>query len=266
MKIIFKNQILIQFFFFFFFLFFPNIFSPASESSTSKNTQKTHKHKSIANNGAALPEKRPVAWTRPRLNDLLTSLTAGMIQQLVNLLILRSITLQGYIWVYERYALVQLDPLSLWTWVLGLIFVDFGYYWFHRASHEVNLFWSGHVVHHSSEDYNQSTALRQSVLQSYFGWVFYLPFALVLPPPMFVAHKHFNLLFQYWIHTETIGKLGPIEYLFNTPSHHRVHHGSNPYCIDSNYGLLLFLHSPSSSCNLSSPSIFFSCRRHLDHL
>ena len=122
-------------------------------------------------------------------------------------------------------------------------------------------------VHHSSEDYNQTTALRQSALQTYTSFIFYLPAALVLPPPMFAAHKHFNVrrssphtshppprysqhacgpglgapslfqtLYQYWIHTELIGKLGPIEWIMNTPSHHRVHHGRNPYCIDHNYG------------------------------
>jgi sterol desaturase/sphingolipid hydroxylase (fatty acid hydroxylase superfamily) len=124
-------------------------------------------------------------------------------------------------------------------------------------------------VHHSSEDYNQTTALRQSVLQTYTSFFFYLPAALFLPPPMFVAHKHFNVrvaerwpghvhyaylratvlagqtLYQYWIHTELVGKLGPIEWVFNTPSHHRVHHGRNPYCIDHNYGAA---HAPTRRC------------------
>lgn len=101
--------------------------------------------------------------------------------------------------------------------------------------------WAAHVVHHSSEQYNQTTALRQSVLQGYFSWVFYLPFAPFIPPQMFLVHKHFNLLYQYWIHTELVGKLGPLEYILNTPSHHRVHHGSNLYCIDKNYGGTLII-------------------------
>ena len=92
------------------------------------------------------------------------------------------------------------------------------------------------MVHHSSEYYNQFTAIRQSVFYMFFGWFFYLPAALVVPPSAFIIHMQFNLLYQFWIHTETIPKLGPLEYIICTPSHHRVHHGANRYCIDKNYG------------------------------
>jgi alkylglycerol monooxygenase len=113
-------------------------------------------------------------------------------------------------------------------------------------------------VHHSSEYYNQTTALRQSILQTYFSWLFDVPWAFFLPPSLYAVHKQFNTLFQYWqvplllliqlnaynynrIHTEVIGNLGPLEYVINTPSAHRVHHGRNPYCIDKNYAGTLII-------------------------
>ncbi len=106
---------------------------------------------------------------------------------------------------------------------------------------EVNLFWATHQTHHSSESYNLSTALRQGVLQPYFSWAFYLPLAFFVPPQIFLIHAQMNLLYQFWIHTDIISKLGPFEYILNTPSHHRVHHGRNPYCIDKNYGGVLII-------------------------
>jgi hypothetical protein len=122
------------------------------------------------------------------------------------------------------------------TWLLLFLGVDFFYYWFHRMSHEVNALWAAHIVHHQSEDYNLSVALRQSWFQGWFSWVFYLPLAVVgFDPIMFVAMNSFNTLYQFWIHTTTIRSLGPLEWVFNTPSHHRVHHGSNPKYIDKNH-------------------------------
>ena len=106
---------------------------------------------------------------------------------------------------------------------------------------EVNLFWATHQTHHSAEDYNLSTALRQGVLQSYCSWIFYLPLALFVPPSIFLIHSQMNLLYQFWIHTDVISNLGPFEYILNTPSHHRVHHGRNPYCIDKNYAGVLII-------------------------
>merc|ERR1711976_867656 len=111
---------------------------------------------------------------------------------------------------------------SLGTGIIAPGLHDLGYYWVHRAAHEINILWAAHQVHHSSEDYNLTTALRQSVLQRFNSWMFYIPLAFFLPPPIFVVHIQFNLLYQFWIHTETIGKLpAPFEYILNTPSHHR---------------------------------------------
>ncbi|KAM7421518.1 hypothetical protein PAMA_015590 [Pampus argenteus] len=106
---------------------------------------------------------------------------------------------------------------------------------------EVSVLWAAHQVHHSSEYYNLTTALRQSLTQQFTSWIFYLPMALVVPPSIFAVHIQLNLLYQFWIHTELINDLGPLEWIFNTPKHHRVHHGRNLYCIDKNYGGVLIV-------------------------
>ncbi|KAJ3171284.1 hypothetical protein HK101_011270 [Irineochytrium annulatum] len=176
----------------------------------------------------------------PRMNDMIGSVSAGMTQQ-VSQIFFKAFGLTAYTWVYDNCHLIDIDPTSGLTWLIAFLGVDLGYYLFHRYAHEINIFWSTHIVHHSSEEYNQTTALRQSVFQPYISWVFYLPLALVLPPPVFVVHSSFNTLFQFWIHTETIPKLGYLEYIINTPSSHRVHHGRNPYCIDTNYAGTLII-------------------------
>ncbi|MBN3285748.1 ALKMO monooxygenase, partial [Polyodon spathula] len=106
---------------------------------------------------------------------------------------------------------------------------------------KVNIMWAAHQVHHSAEDYNLTTALRQSLTQQYTSWLFYLPMALLVPPSVFAVHLQFNLLYQFWIHTELVSNLGPLELVMNTPSHHRVHHGRNSYCIDKNYAGTLII-------------------------
>jgi sterol desaturase/sphingolipid hydroxylase (fatty acid hydroxylase superfamily) len=128
------------------------------------------------------------------------------------------------------------------AWTVALVGVDFAYYFDHRVCHEVRLFWASHVVHHSSQRYNLSTALRQTWtgLSTVF---FFIPVAALGVPPVIVfASWSINLVYQYWIHTEAIDKLpAPIEYVFNTPSHHRVHHGSQSQYLDRNYGGILIL-------------------------
>lgn len=130
-------------------------------------------------------------------------------------------------------------PLNTWwAWTILLFADDFAYYWFHRISHEVRFFWNFHVVHHSSNQYNLSVAVRQSWFSGIAHWIFYLPIALLgFPLWAFTAMHGFNLIYQFWIHTKVIKKMPAwFEYIFNTPSHHRVHHGvNNPY-LDKNYG------------------------------
>ncbi|XP_041372292.1 alkylglycerol monooxygenase-like [Gigantopelta aegis] len=177
---------------------------------------------------------------RYRMNDAITSVAAGVFSRLP-VVVLQSITLAAYCWVYDNWRIAQLPWDSAWTWCLCFLGQDLGYYWFHRFAHEVNFMWAAHQVHHSSEDYNFSTALRQSILQVYTSWVFYLPMALCIPPSVFLIHAELNLIYQFWIHTQYVPYLGPLEYIINTPSAHRVHHGRNPYCIDKNYAGTLII-------------------------
>jgi len=144
-------------------------------------------------------------------------------------------------------ALYEVTPLRIpddawWAWVALFFADDFSYYWFHRVSHESRLFWASHVVHHSSEHYNLSTALRQTwVPMTYFP--FWLPLPLLgFPVWMVLLAQAWSLIYQFWIHTEKIRKLPRwFEAIFNTPSHHRVHHGSNKIYLDRNYGGILII-------------------------
>ncbi|XP_071326904.1 alkylglycerol monooxygenase [Trachinotus anak] len=174
------------------------------------------------------------------ISDGLTSISAGMISRLP-MLLMRGCELSTYIYVWDRYRLVELPWDSAWTWWFTFLGVDFCYYWVHRFAHEVAFLWAAHQVHHSSEYYNLTTALRQSLTQQFTSWIFYLPLALAVPPSIFAVHIQLNLLYQFWIHTELIQDLGPLEWVFNTPKHHRVHHGRNLYCIDKNYGGILII-------------------------
>ncbi len=169
-----------------------------------------------------------------RFNDALTNINLGIGQQVVGIA-MKTLLGFGYVYLYEhaRFFTFENTTIALIGLVLG---VDFFYYWFHRASHEINFLWAAHIVHHQSEDYNLSVALRQSWIQGWFSWIFYLPLALIgFEPEVFFPVVAFNTLYQFWIHTTTIKTMGPLEWIFNTPSHHRVHHGSNPKYIDRNH-------------------------------
>lgn len=135
---------------------------------------------------------------------------------------------------------IQMGPFSF---VLLMIAQDFCYYWFHRASHRVRWMWAAHVVHHSSENMNFSTAFRQSLMYPFAGmWVFWLPLVILgFNPNWVVFVVLLNLGLQFFVHTQAVRKLGPLEWLFNTPSHHRVHHGRNPQYIDKNYAGILII-------------------------
>ncbi|XP_071511297.1 alkylglycerol monooxygenase-like [Diadema antillarum] len=175
-----------------------------------------------------------------RFADSITSMTSGMFL-LVTGIFTKTLELGGYIYVYENFRLYDLPWDSPWTWLICFLGIDLGYYWFHRMSHEVNIMWGAHQVHHSSEEYNLTTALRQSIFQRCFSWAFYIPLAFFAPPSSMLVHSQFNTIYQFWIHTELIRDLGPLEYILNTPSHHRVHHGRNRYCIDKNYAGTLII-------------------------
>ncbi|XP_064614700.1 alkylglycerol monooxygenase-like isoform X2 [Liolophura sinensis] len=176
----------------------------------------------------------------PRANDGMSSLSAGLVS-LLHSLVFRPVELSAFVWAYHHFNIITLPWNSPYTWCLTLTGVDFAYYWVHRFGHEVNIIWASHQTHHSSQDYNFTTALRQSAFQKYFSWVFYMPLALFLPPSIFLVHIQLNLLYQFWVHTEVVKSLGFLEYIICTPSHHRVHHGRNQYCIDKNYGGVLII-------------------------
>lgn len=172
---------------------------------------------------------------------LFTNVTSGMMQQAVKKIVTRPLIWVLYCWTYQNYCLFVLPWNSLLVWFVAFLLADFAHYWFHRASHEINLFWASHQMHHSSEEMNLTTALRQSVVQNTITSFFYVPVALVVPPSIFFLHIQLNTIYQFWVHTEVIRSLGPLEYILNTASHHRVHHGRNPYCIDKNYGGVLII-------------------------
>jgi alkylglycerol monooxygenase len=170
-----------------------------------------------------------------RLPDSVANLSCGITSQLSGLF-LKIFAVGVYQVLFENFALLKLEQSWIY-WLVLVLLVDLAYYWAHRMSHEINLFWGGHVVHHQSEEYNLSVALRQSSLQVVWTFGFSLPIAFLgFRTQDFVLISAFNTLYQFWIHTETIGKFPKwIEFIFNTPSHHRVHHGRDPKYIDKNH-------------------------------
>ena len=142
----------------------------------------------------------------------------------------------------DGFPWINVDVITLLSWIAALLVVDFIYYWFHRAAHQINFLWACHVTHHSSEDFNLTVALRQCGFQRIFEYAFYMPLALAGIPWWMLLTCHGILkLFQFWVHTRFIKDLGFFEKVFLTPAHHRVHHGRDPRYIDKNHGGILIL-------------------------
>ena len=176
-----------------------------------------------------------------RLNDSINDLSCGMLDQVLEVFV-KTFFFAGYLYLYDHHRLWSVPGSAAWSWFVCFLGVDCLYYWFHRWSHEANAGWAAHIVHHQSEEYNLAVALRQGAFQGAFSWVFYLPLALLgFPPLMFLTLSSANTLYQFWIHTRLVGKLGPLEWVLNTPSHHRVHHGRNPKYIDKNHAGTLII-------------------------
>ncbi|WP_372793757.1 sterol desaturase family protein, partial [Lutibacter sp.] len=175
------------------------------------------------------------------LKDTIASLLMGIGSVLIDLtskiLVVFVIT-----FIYDNFRVTTI-PFVWWAWLLVFVGQDFFYYWFHRVSHESRFFWASHIVHHSSQKYNLSTALRQTWTGGFFSFVFYLILPLLgFHPIMIFTQMSISLLYQYWIHTELIHKMPKwFEVIFNTPSHHRVHHGSNPLYLDRNHAGILII-------------------------
>lgn len=156
---------------------------------------------------------------------------------------LAAVVLSGVFATVSRWAPVHW-PMRDWrVWLVAFVAVEFAYYWFHRFSHTVHWLWATHAVHHTPEEMTLLSAIRlgwTNLLS--FGWLFYMPLLLLgLDPRMVFLLLAFDLHFQFFLHTEAVGRLGPLEWVFNTPAHHRVHHASNPDYIDCNYGGVLIV-------------------------
>jgi len=168
------------------------------------------------------------------LRDSAASMTMG----LLNVIILgfsKLLWIPFYTWLYQHR--VADIGTAWWTWIVLLLGEDLCYYWFHRVHHEVRLLWACHVNHHSSQRFNLSTALRQPLLTPLSEPIFWAPLPLIgFPPWMVLLAQTWSLFYQFWIHTEAVDRLGPLEWFMNTPSHHRVHHGKNVPYLDKNHG------------------------------
>lgn len=172
--------------------------------------------------------------------DAGTSIAMGLGNVVVGLFT-KGMILGIFLFLYQfRFFTI---PFVWWSWVLLFFADDFCYYWFHRIIHENRLFWASHVVHHSSKKYNLSTALRQTWTGSFYSFIFWIPLVLLgFHPLMILVQMSISLIYQYWIHTELITKLPKwFEAVFNTPSHHRVHHATNPQYLDRNHAGILII-------------------------
>jgi alkylglycerol monooxygenase len=178
-----------------------------------------------------------------RLGDAVNSISLGMLSQL-GAVFTPLLAIGIYRAVYSSLAIYP--DAAFWNqwygWLLALVFYDFCYYWLHRAGHESAVFWAAHVVHHQSQDYNLSTALRQTGSGVFLGWIFYIPMAVAgVPPLLFALVALVDLLYQFWVHTEHVPKLGWFDRWFCSPSNHRVHHAVNDNYLDKNYGGILIV-------------------------
>lgn len=180
------------------------------------------------------------------LADAINSLSLGILSQ-ISAVFTRLLRIGLYTAVAGSLSLVPAEAAqAFWTswygWLLALLFYDFCYYWHHRLGHEVGVLWAAHVVHHQSEHYNLTTALRQTSTGALLGWVFYLPMALAgVPPLVFGVVALIDLLYQFWVHTEHVPRLGWFDRWFCSPSNHRVHHAVNDRYLDRNYGGVLIV-------------------------
>ena len=185
-----------------------------------------------------------VEWRKKKLNkwrlgEMLSSLMVFIPAQLTEKAS-TALLFGAYFLVYQ-FIPWQI-PVNAWTTILAILLIDFIYYWEHRWEHEVRLLWTYHSIHHSSPIYNYTTALRVSFIDNFVSWIFFLPAVLLGFHPVIVAFAMvFILTYQFWLHTELIGKMGWFEKIFNSPSLHRVHHGSDELYLDKNYGGMLII-------------------------
>ena len=188
-------------------------------------------------------QKKGTGRNTYQLSDTLNSLSLGVLSQLGGIFT-KLLTVGIYTGIQDSVTLVE-QPAFWGAWygvLLALVFYDFCYYWLHRGGHRMAILWAAHVVHHQSQHYNLSTALRQTSSGALLGWVFYVPMAVAgVPPLIFGIVALIDLLYQFWVHTEQVGRLGWFDRVFCSPSNHRVHHAVNSEYLDKNYGGILVL-------------------------
>ena len=176
-----------------------------------------------------------------RLNDTFTSIGLGLMSRYPALL---NIGVQGliYAFIFQNFNLGLLNSYDPFVWVVAFILYDLSYYWLHRFHHQIKILWASHVVHHHGEEFNLSTALRQTGTVFIFKWFFYTPLLFLgIPVEIFVTVAALNLIYQFWVHTEHIDRMGIWDYILVTPSNHRIHHAQNKEYIDANYGGVFIL-------------------------
>jgi sterol desaturase/sphingolipid hydroxylase (fatty acid hydroxylase superfamily) len=192
---------------------------------------------------------------------LFINLSLASLQQISGLLY-QLVFLSGYVFVQTNWSVQQLWGVPklasgwpfdfdgglnihwpvLTNWILVLILADFCQYWLHRFSHEVNILWAGHIVHHSNTEYNYGVAVRQSFIEGFYTWIFYLPLAFAgIPWELFISAYALSLFWQFFVHTRFVDRMGILEWFMATPSHHRAHHGKNERYLDKNYGALFII-------------------------
>ena len=186
-----------------------------------------------------ISKKKGIKVNRPI--DMISSLSSGVTNTTKDGLKF-GIVLISYSWLVEHFTLYKLEPV--WAAVVvAFVVQDFTGYWMHRLNHRVNVFWNRHIIHHSSEEFNLSCALRQSISETvHFGAILMIPAAILgVPANIFAVLAPIHLFMQFWYHTRLIDKMGWLEKIIVTPSHHRVHHAINPQYIDKNYGQILII-------------------------
>ncbi len=172
--------------------------------------------------------------------DSLANMAIAIVYGLTSTTLVYVFALTG-IKFFSQFSVIHLET-NIWTMILAVAIADFLYYWEHRAEHRIRFFWAYHNVHHSSTDYNLTVASRLSWVETCFLWIFYIPMALLgFDPLQILIGVQITAVYQTWIHTQKIGRLGILEKIINTPALHRVHHASNPHYIDKNYGAILMI-------------------------
>lgn len=183
--------------------------------------------------------RRHPAATGYDARDAAASMTMGLLNVIASGFT-KLLSIPLFVVLYE-HRIVDIGT-AWWAWLVLLFAEDFCYYWFHRIHHDVRLLWACHVNHHSSRYFNFSTALRQPLLTPLTGPLFWAPLPLIgFAPWMVLTAQAWSLLYQFWLHTEAVERLGPLEWFLNTPSHHRVHHGKNLEYLDKNHGGIFIL-------------------------